>query len=182
VYGWSVKKNSAHVRRSVGFLSQATSCYDRLSVREMVTYFARLNGMSSIRICKRVEQVFEQFDMCDFADVRCDKLSSGMRQKVSVARSVIHDPPVMIFDEPTAGLDIIASSTVVNFVQDCRTQGKCVLLSTHNMEEVEKLCNRVGIIHKGKLLCCESIDKLRARTSTTRVEDAFLELIKGSST
>ena len=115
--------------------------------------------------------------MHDFADRRCDKLSSGMKQKVSIVRTVLHDPQVMIFDEPTAGLDVLTSRTIVDFVKDCRANKKCVLFSTHIMEEVEKLCDRVGVIHEGKLLTCETTDALRARADGGRVEDAFVQLV-----
>jgi len=176
--GYSVKNQPEQVRRRIGFLSTATSLYGRLSAREMVTYFGRLNRMPPERIEQRVAELFELFDMRDFADTRCDKLSTGMKQKVSIVRTVLHDPEVMIFDEPTAGLDVLTSRTIVDFVRDCRSRGKCVIFSTHIMEEVERLCDRVGVIHDGKLLACESLATLKERAGSGRVEDAFIDLVE----
>jgi sodium transport system ATP-binding protein len=177
VCGHSIAKEPQLVRRKIGFMSTATSLYGRLSAREMVTYFGKLNGMSRESIEKRAQELFDLFAMNEFLDRRCDKLSSGMKQKVSIVRTVLHDPQVMIFDEPTAGLDVLTSRTIVDFVKDCRTRGKCVLFSTHIMEEVEKLCDRVGVIHDGRLLACETVDALKARTPSARVEDAFVSLV-----
>src|SRR5256886_7659066 len=118
----------------------------------MITYFGRLNGMADAAIRARVKQLADELDMHEFLDRRCDKFSTGMKQKTSIARTLIHDPPVMIFDEPTLGLDIMAARTIVRFVRDCRDRGKTVVYSTHIMSEVEKLCDIVGIIHNGRLL------------------------------
>jgi len=177
VCGHSISKEPQAVRRNIGFMSTATSLYGRLSAREMVTYFGRLNGMSAEAIDKRAGELFNLFSMNEFLDRRCDKLSSGMKQKVSIVRTVLHDPRVMIFDEPTAGLDVLTSRTIIEFVKDCRARGKCVLFSTHIMEEVEKLCDRVGVIHDGKLLACETVEALKARAPSGRVEDAFVSLV-----
>jgi sodium transport system ATP-binding protein len=179
--GFSVRDQAQQVRERIGFMSTATSLYGRLTAREMVTYFGRLNRMPAERIRARIAELFELFDMNDFADVRCDKLSTGMKQKVSIARTVLHDPEVMIFDEPTAGLDVLTSRTIVDFVRDCRKRSKCVIFSTHIMDEVERLCDRVGVIHDGKLLACEDLDNLRARTLSGRVEDAFVALVEGAA-
>lgn len=177
ICGYSISKEPQDVRRRIGFMSTATSLYGRLSAREMVTYFGRLNGMRPEAIEQRAQELFDLFAMNEFRDRRCDKLSSGMKQKVSIVRTVLHDPRVMIFDEPTAGLDVLTSRTIVDFVKDCRSRGKCVLFSTHLMEEVEKLCDRVAVIHDGKLLACEPVDALKSRTPSGRVEDAFVSLV-----
>ena len=177
ICGHSISKEPQAVRRRIGFMSTATSLYGRLSAKEMVTYFGRLNGMSREAIEQRAQELFDLFAMNEFRDRRCDKLSSGMKQKVSIVRTVLHDPRVMIFDEPTAGLDVLTSRTIVDFVKDCRTRGKCVLFSTHIMEEVEKLCDRVGVIHDGKLLACEPVEALKTRAPSGRVEDAFVSLV-----
>ena len=174
----SVVRDPEGVRHSIGFMSAATSLYGRLTAREMVVYFGRLHGMRPAAISARIDELFSLFGLTEFAQVRCDKLSSGNKQKVSIVRTVLHDPPVMVFDEPTAGLDVLASRTIVDFVRDCRDRGKCVLFSTHRMDEVEKLCDRVGVIHRGKLLCCEALEALRARTPSGRVEDAFVRLVQ----
>jgi len=178
VCGHSVVREPEQVRRSIGFMSAATSLYGRLTAREMIAYFGRLHGMDKARIKARIEELFGRFDMKSFADTRCDKLSTGMKQKVSIVRTVLHDPEVMIFDEPTAGLDVLTSRTIVEFVRECRQRGKCVLFSTHRMDEVEKLCDRVGVIHNGRLLCSEPLEELRRRVPSGRVEDAFVGLVE----
>ena len=178
--GYSIRKDPQQVRQRIGFMSTATSLYGRLTAREMVTYFGRLNRMDLASIKTRIAELFDLFDMNEFADTRCDKLSTGMKQKVSIVRTVLHDPEVMIFDEPTAGLDVLTSRTIVDFVKDCRKRGKCVLFSTHIMGEVEKLCDRVGVIHDGKLLACESTEALRSRVESGRVEEAFVALVEGA--
>ena len=150
--GHDIVEHPEKVRASIGFLSTATALYPRLTAQEMVEYFGRLNGLDEATLKKRVDDIFNRLDMDSFRDRRCDKLSTGMKQKTSIARTLVHDPPVMIFDEPTLGLDIMAARTIVNFIRECRRAGKTVIFSTHIMTEVEKLCDVVGIIHRGKLL------------------------------
>ncbi len=181
VCGFSVTRQGTEVRRNIGFMSTATSLYGRLTAREMVVYFGKLNRMHPDKIEKRMKVLFELFDMNEFADTRCDKLSTGMKQKVSIVRTVLHDPQVMIFDEPTAGLDVLTSRTIVDFVRQCRIEKKCVIFSTHIMDEVDKLCDRVGLIHNGKLLACEPIEDLKSYTDSGRVEDAFVKIVEAKS-
>ena len=180
VCGFDVQRNPKEVRARIGFMSTATSLYGRLTAREMVTYFGRLNGMKEEAIDKRVDELFGLFDMKEFGGRRCDKLSTGMKQKVSIVRTVLHDPDVLVFDEPTAGLDVLTSRTIVDFVRDCRERGKCVIFSTHIMDEVEKLCDRVGVIHEGKLWADEPLESLQDRAPSRRVEEAFVSLVEGS--
>jgi len=180
ICGHSITREPEAVRRRIGFMSAATSLYGRLTAREMVTYFGRLHGMQPARLEARRQELFALFGMQDFADLRCDKLSTGMKQKVSIVRTVLHDPEVMIFDEPTAGLDVLTSRTIVGFVKDCRARGKCVIFSTHIMDEVEQLCDHVGVIHAGRMLACEPLAALRARAPGGRVSDAFVALVEGA--
>ena len=144
------------VRANVGFLAASTALYGRLTAREMITYFGRLNGMAPAAIKARLQQLADELDMHEFLDRRCEKFSTGMKQKTSIARTLIHDPAVMIFDEPTLGLDVMTARTIVKFVRDCRNRGKTVIYSTHVMSEVEKLCDTIGIIHGGRLVVCNS--------------------------
>lgn len=178
VCGYDVKSRPRPVRKNIGFMSTATSLYGRLTAREMVTYFGRLNGMKQNAIKERINELFDLFQMHEFGDRRCDKLSTGMKQKVSIARTVLHDPDVLMLDEPTAGLDVLTSRTIVDFIRDCRKRNKCVIFSTHIMEEVEKLCDRVGVIHEGRLLADEPLETLANRSKTKRVEDVFVSLVK----
>lgn len=179
VYGVDVSKNPQRVRSQIGFLSGNTGLYSRLSPREMVTYFGKLYGMTSDAIKERIDKIFSMLDMHSFADSRNDKLSSGMKQKVSIARSVIHDPPAMVFDEPTTGLDVISSRTIINFIRQCRDEGKTVIFSTHIMSEAMRLCDKVGIIHQGKMYTEGTVQEILDQTATTDLESAFIKIVEG---
>ena len=179
VAGYDIADDPLGVRRHIGYLSTNTGLYDRLTARETLLYFGRLHGLGRDALQKRVDELASVFDMADFGDVRCEKLSTGMRQKVSIARAVIHDPPVLIFDEPTLGLDILVAETLIRFIEDCRTRGKCVLFSTHNMSEVERLCDRIGVIHKGRLRAVGTLEELRGLTRRHYLEEIFVSLMDG---
>jgi sodium transport system ATP-binding protein len=176
VGGFDVVREPEQVRANVGFLSTATALYGRLTAREFVTYFGRLHGLAEQVIEERSAIIFRQLGMLDFLDGRCDKLSTGMKQKVSIARTLIHDPPVMIFDEPTLGLDVMTARTITSFIRECRTRGKTVIFSTHVMSEVEKLCDRVAIIHGGKIRETGRPEELRARHGCPDLEEVFLQV------
>jgi sodium transport system ATP-binding protein len=177
VFGHDIVEHPEKVRASIGFLSTATALYPRLTAQEMVEYFGRLNGLDEAILTKRVDDIFKRLDMDSFRDRRCDKLSTGMKQKTSIARTLVHDPPVMIFDEPTLGLDIMAARTIVNFIRECRQSGKTVILSTHIMTEVEKLCDVVGIIHNGKLLAEGTPAQLRDTWRENDLEEIFVKIV-----
>src|SRR5665213_237820 len=171
VAGYDVVKDPQLVRSHVGFLSTATALYGRLTAQEMVEYFGRLYGMDEATLHRRIDTIFERLEMNDFRDRRCDKLSTGMKQKVSIARTLVHDPSVMIFDEPTVGLDVMAARAIAGFIRECRDNGKTVVFSTHVMSEVEKLCDRIGIIEGGKLLAEGTLPELRERYGIQDLED-----------
>jgi sodium transport system ATP-binding protein len=177
VCGHDVVEQPQKVRANVGFLSTATALYPRLTSQEMVEYFARLNGLSEAELNRRVDEIFERLDMNSFRDRRCDKLSTGMKQKTSIARTLVHDPQVMIFDEPTLGLDIMTARTIIEFIRECRQRGKTVIFSTHVMSEVEKLCDVIGIIHNGKLLTEGSLAELRRKHSENDLEEIFVKVV-----
>jgi len=179
--GASIVNDPERVRHNVGFLSTATALYGRLSAREMVDYFGRLHGLSESQLSERRQKLFDLLDMNSFANQRCDKLSTGMKQKVSIARTLVHDPPVMIFDEPTLGLDVMAARTIVHFIRDCRDQGKTVILSTHIMSEVEKLSDRIGIIHEGQVLAEGTLAELQAAAGETDLEEIFVKTVGGDA-
>jgi sodium transport system ATP-binding protein len=178
VGGYDVVKEPQKVRMCLGFLSTATALYGRLSAQEMVEYFGRLHGIDEATLHRRIDDIFSRLEMNDFRDRRCDKLSTGMKQKVSIARTLVHDPSVMIFDEPTLGLDVIASRTIAKFIRECRDAGKTVIFSTHVMSEVEKLCDRIAIIHDGKLLAEGSLPDLRARYGLQDLEEIFVRVVE----
>jgi sodium transport system ATP-binding protein len=178
VAGFDIIKNPQLVRARVGFLSAATALYGRLTAQEMVEYFGRLHGLDEDTLRERTAGLFERLEMREFLDRRCDKLSTGMKQKVSIARTLVHNPSVMIFDEPTLGLDVMAARTIVKFIRECREGGKTVVFSTHVMSEVEKLCDKIGIIHGGKLLAEGTLPELRARTGVQDLEDLFVKVVE----
>jgi sodium transport system ATP-binding protein len=177
VAGHDVVEHPERVRANVGFLSTATALYPRLTARELVQYFGRLNGLSDAVLKERVDKIFDRLDMNGFRDRRCDKLSTGMKQKTSIARTLVHDPAVMIFDEPTLGLDIMTARTITAFIRECRDLGKTVIFSTHIMSEVEKLCDVIGIIQGGKLLTEGSLDELRTKYDERDLEEIFVKVV-----
>jgi len=176
VDGVDVVSNPDEVRRRIGFLSGTTGLYGRLTAREMIRYFGRLYGMTDEAIDRRCGELFETLGMREFADRRCDKLSTGMKQKVGIARTIVHDPRVAIFDEPTAGLDVVTSRSIVDLIARCRAEGKCVILSTHNMAEARKLCDRIGIIHQGRLHAEGTAEELLRQAGVADLEEAFLKI------
>ena len=132
-------------------MSASTGIYDRMTAWELVEYFGQLYGLTAERLRERMETIFDWLQMNDFRDVLGSKMSTGMKQKVSIARTIVHDPPVLIFDEPTSGLDVLVARAVLQKIAELRDQGKTIVFSTHSMHEVEKLCSRVAIIHKGRV-------------------------------
>jgi len=177
VCGHDVVEEPEKVRANVGFLSTATALYPRLTAEELVEYFGRLNGLDEPTLKKRVDDIFNRLDMNGFRDRRCDKLSTGMKQKTSIARTLVHDPPVMIFDEPTTGLDVMTARTIITFISDCRDRGKAIIFSTHIMSEVDRLCDHVGIIHDGKLLADGTVPELRAKYAEHNIEEIIVKVV-----
>jgi len=177
VAGHDVATDPTAVRHSIGFLSANTGVYDRMTAWEMVEYYGRLHGMAPQHLRTRMEELFTTFRMNDFRDIVGGKLSTGMRQKVSIARALIHDPPVLVFDEPTNGLDVLVQRAVLQNISRLRDQGKCVLFSTHIMREVEKLCDRVAIIAKGRIQAIGTLDELREKHGERDMEELFFRLV-----
>ncbi len=182
VAGFDVVREPQKVRANVGFLAASTALYGRLTAREMIAYFGKLNGLADAEIRVRTKRLADELDMHEFLDRRCDKFSTGMKQKTSIARTLIHDPAVMIFDEPTLGLDVMTARAIVKFVRECRDRGKTVIYSTHVMSEVEKLCDTVGIIHGGKLLAEGTLAALRASHGEQDMEEIFVKVVGGEDT
>jgi sodium transport system ATP-binding protein len=177
VAGYDVRTQAAEVRRHIGFLSANTAIYDRMSAWELVEYFGLLYGMDRERLQERMEYVFTTLQMNSFRDVLGAKMSTGMKQKVSIARAIIHDPPVLIFDEPTAGLDILVARAVMQNIEQLRDLGKCILFSTHIMREVEKLCDRVAIVSRGRIEAHGTLPELRQRYGQEDLEELFFQLV-----
>lgn len=177
VAGHDIVKDPQGVRQSIGFLTGSSGLYERLTPREVVAYFGALYGMSEERIQCRIDELFTTLDIHEFADRRCDKLSTGQKQRVSIARAILHEPEVLFFDEPTNGLDVIAARTVIRFIRQCRNSGKTVIFSTHIMSEVEAICDRIAIIYRGKIAAIGTLAELRLQTGKSAFEDIFLRLI-----
>lgn len=178
VAGYDVDRDARHVREKIGFISGSTGIYEKLTPLEMIEYFGKLHGMKKIDIRERSEKILHLLKMEDFAHTLNGKLSSGMKQKVSIARAIIHDPPVLIFDEPTISLDVLVARSVLDFIRTCRTENKCIILSTHIMSEAEKLCDRMAIIYQGKIVSAGTLEEIRLKTGEKDLESAFFFLVK----
>ncbi len=164
-------------RQRIGFLSGSTGLYGRLTVRENVEYFGRLHGMAGAALRERCDSLFEQLQMHQFAHKRADHLSTGMKQKCAIARTVIHSPSVVILDEPTTGLDVMSARILLEFIASYKAMGIPLIFSTHHLHEVEKLCDRVCIINQGRSTFTGSVDALRARGRGGDMVDAFVAII-----
>jgi sodium transport system ATP-binding protein len=178
VAGFDVAQEPANVRRRIGFMSGNTGIYDRMSAWELVEYYGRLYGIEEAELQQRLERIFEMLQMNEIRDILGSKMSTGMKQKVSIARTIVHDPPVLIFDEPTSGLDVLVARAVLKAIESLRDAGKCIIFSTHIMREVEKLCDRIAIIHRGRILAQGTLSDLAAEHSQPDVEELFFELIQ----
>ena len=177
INGFDVLTQSSQVRHQIGFVSTDTAVYDRMTAWEMVEYFGRLHGISRPQLAQRMENLFERLQMNDIRDLMGAKMSTGMKQKVSVARALVHDPPVLIFDEATVGLDVLVARTLLKTVAELRDHGKCIIFSTHIMREAEKLCDRVAIVHRGKILAEGTLEELREEHHERDLEELFFQLI-----
>ncbi|MFN3682859.1 MAG: ABC transporter ATP-binding protein [Fimbriimonadaceae bacterium] len=177
VQGHDVRTEAQKVRASIGFLSASTAVFGRLTAREVVTLFGRLNGHRGTDLRRRVDAAIDRFGIGPFADRLCDRLSTGQKQRVSIARTVVHDPPVLLFDEPTSGLDVLTSQVLLEFVEEACRADKTVLYSTHAMHEAQRLCRRAIVIHGGRLVAEGSVEELIRATGAPDLERAFLRLI-----
>lgn len=174
IEGYDIVNQGDKVRENLGFLSGDTGLYTRLKVREFLRYFGDLYGLSRTETDRKIAEMADLLDMNSFLDKKIDFLSTGMRQKVSIVRSIIHNPPVMILDEPTAGLDILTARNIVAFIKRSKEEGKSVLFSTHIMREAERLADRIVLIHAGRILAEGTLEELRAKTDCFDLDDIFV--------
>jgi sodium transport system ATP-binding protein len=181
VAGFDIVRQGADVRRSIGYLSGDTKLYNRLTGREILGYFGALAGMDSAAVTKRLSELRDVFDLEEVLGKRVSSMSTGMKQRLSIARVVLHDPPVLIFDEPTAGLDVIGARDVLSIIRDFRGRGRTVIFSTHIMTEVEKVCDEVAIIEQGLILAQGTVADLRRRVEGGTLEDAFVQVVEGAT-
>ncbi|MFO0903944.1 MAG: ATP-binding cassette domain-containing protein [Pirellulales bacterium] len=177
VNGFDVTTQATQVRHQIGFVSNNTAVYDRMTAWEMVEYFGRLFGLPEEVLYPRMERIFERLAMREIRDVLGSKMSTGMKQKVSIARALVHDPPVLIFDEATAGLDVLVARALLKTVLELRDLGKCVVFSTHIMREAERLCDRIAIMHRGHILSEGTLPELLERHQHPDLEETFFGLI-----
>jgi len=174
---YSVIKEPANVRKNIGFLTGETRLYDRLTVKETFNYFGKLYSVDETKLAKRIEELLTMFELKQAKNKRLADLSDGMKQKVSLGRTIIHSPKNLILDEPLTGLDILARRAVTNFIKKAKNQNNCIIFSTHVMSEAEELCDRVAIINKGKILNIGEKEELKKRCGVGTLEEVFIQLI-----
>jgi sodium transport system ATP-binding protein len=175
VLGFDTRSAPEEVRRRVGVVTADIGIYPRLSARENITYFAQLSGLPDREVKQRVDAVIDRLGMESFANQRADSLSSGQKQKVAIGRAIVHDPEVLMFDEPTSNLDVLASREIREFMVESRGRGRCVIFSTHVLHDAERLCDRVTILHEGSVVATGTTSEVRG--AHRDLEDAFLELV-----
>ncbi len=180
IAGVDAIKNPQEARKKIGFLTGSTGLYARLTPNEVIAYFAQLYGIPKAEYEARKEHLYSLLDMHDFQHKRIGKLSTGMKQKVSICRTMIHDPEVVIFDEPTSGLDVITAENIIKLIQDCKDQGKTVIFSSHIMSEVDLLCDDLAIIHKGNLLYSGSMSDFRNNMQEDNLTAEFIRIVHES--
>ena len=178
IAGRTVADGPDELRRHIGFLSGNTKLYGRLTAREILAYFGQLYDMDDEAINARTEELAQAFDMGSFLDRPCGEFSTGQKQKLSISRVLLHDPEVLVLDEPTLGLDIITSETVLSFIAQAREKGRCVVFSTHQMGDAELLCDRVALIHHGKFLQTGSIKEIYEKTGCDNLHAAFMAAVE----
>lgn len=178
--GFDTVNQDEKVRESIGILfGGETGLYDRLTARENIEYFGKLYDMPKNKLENQIKIIVEALDMKEYIDKRVANFSKGMKQKTAFARAIIHNPKVLLLDEPTSGLDVTAAVQVHDFIKSCKKEGKTIVFSSHTMGEVEKLCDRVAIIHKGKLIIVDTLDNLRKKYNNENLEEIFTSLING---
>lgn len=180
VNGHDIRTEPQKVRGQIGILfGGEVGLYDRLTARENIRYFAQLNGMDKETTNRSIENLIKLLEMEEYIDRRVGKFSRGMKQKVAIARSIVHEPKVMLFDEPTAGLDVTASRIVQDFILQCKRDNRGIIFSSHSMVEVEKLCDRIVIINKGKVVEQGTVAELKEKYNNNDMEDIFMHLVGG---
>ncbi len=179
VLGFDTRTAPQEVRRRVGVVTAEIGIYPRLTARENIAYFAELTGLLNGEVGRRVDAVVDRLDMASFANQRAESLSSGQKQKVAIARAIVHDPPVLMFDEPTSNLDVLASREIREFMVEARGRGKCVIFSTHVLHDAERLCDRVTIIHQGRVVASGTTEEVRGKHQD--LEDSFLSLVEAAT-
>jgi ABC-2 type transport system ATP-binding protein/sodium transport system ATP-binding protein len=177
IEGYSSALHPEEVKRRVGLVSASAGLYPHLSVREMLLFFADLYAVPFDRASSELHRLARLLGLQDLLGRRCSTLSTGQKQRVNLARALIHRPPVLLLDEPTLGLDVLGSQVVAEFVQHLRREGKAVILTTHRLDEAERLCDRFGLLHQGKLVCTGTLAELQSSTRRTSLVEMFIDLV-----
>lgn len=178
--GFDVDTHPLEVKKQIGFLTANTGLYPRLTPRETLVFFGEMYGIDRRRAVERAQQLIEWLDMGDFSELRCGALSTGQKQRTSIARALVADPHILIMDEPTLGLDVLTNRIILDFIRRESQQGKTVLLSTHYLDEAERMCNRVGLLHNGRLVAEGTLEELRELSGEEKLTDIFLKLVDAS--
>jgi sodium transport system ATP-binding protein len=178
VGGQHVVTSAIDVRRTIGFVSANTAVYDRMTGAEYVRFFGQFYAIPGEELEDRIHELFVRFRMEDLRHRLCGQMSTGMKQKVSIARALVHDPQVLIFDEATLGLDILAARSVLDMVLALREEGKCIIFSTHIMSEIQRLCDRIVILHHGRMVADGTPEELQAAFAARNLEDLFFQIIE----
>ncbi|MGB2985032.1 MAG: ATP-binding cassette domain-containing protein [Phycisphaerae bacterium] len=175
--GYDVATQPAEVKRILGFLTANTGLYQRLTARELLIYFAQLHRMEPDQAATRADYLIQWLGISDFADLRCGALSTGQKQRVNIARALVADPPILIMDEPTLGLDVLSNRIILEYIKRVRDEGKTIILSTHYLDEAEGMCDQIGLLHDGKLVAEGDLESLRLLAGEERLSNIFLKLI-----
>lgn len=178
VLGIDVLKNPLEVRKIIGVLSSDVNLYARLTPYELINFFGKFYNLKEQETKKRIEEIANSLKMEDYLNRRMETFSTGMKRKVNLALCFIHQPPILLLDEPTAGLDIISTKRVREFIKQFKEENRIIILCSHNLVEVEEVCDRIGIIHQGKIIACGTFSELKAQSKEEKLEDIFINLVK----
>ncbi len=173
-------RDSDEIKRQVGFVSASAGVYQWLTGREMLTFFGDVYGIEPDQIANRIDELNELLQLDDFLNQRCTTLSTGEKQRLNLARALIHDPPVMMLDEPTLGLDVVGSQVIFDYIELLKEQEKAVILCTHRLEQAQRVCSRFGLLHHGKMVMRGTMDEIRKQSGQDSLVDVFIELIKAN--
>lgn len=177
ISGWRSDGHPDEVKRQIGFVSASAGVYQWLTGREMLSFFGEIYGLSRVAIKDRIEELSEILGMEEFLDQGCATLSTGQKQRLSLSRALIHDPPVMMLDEPTLGLDVIGSQVIFNYIDILKQRSKAIILCTHRLEQAQRICTRFGLLHQGKMVLEGTLSDLRENTGREDLVDMFVDLL-----
>lgn len=174
-------RDSEEIKRQVGFVSASAGVYQWLTAREMLTFFGEIYGLSPRKVADRIEELVELLKIDEFLDQRCTTLSTGQKQRLNLARALLHDPPVMMLDEPTLGLDVVGSQVIFDYIDLLKKQDKAVILCTHRLEQAQRVCSRFGLLHQGKMVMRGTMAELSSQSGHADLVDIFVDLIENNS-